>query len=662
MVNGDLGREESLRLFTLMLKMRRIEERATALYHQDDSPIVGRVYTGRGQEAISVGAASALGPRDVMAPLYRDLGALLVRGVSVREIFCQYMGRANSSTRGKDSGLHVGDPERGIVSMISNLAASLPVAVGAALKFWAEEEPRVVMTFFGDGASAHGSFHEGVNMAAARRLPVVFVLENNQWALSTPVHKHTALRHLADRARGYGIPGVRVDGNDVVAVYRAAKEAVERARRGEGPTLIEAVTMRMAGHSVTDPAHYVPAEMVEEWAARDPIEHFRHFLRRRGMLAEEEEARIEAQIEEEIEEAVAFALAQPLPKPESTLEGVFAPFTARATSPAGPERRLTYRAAIREALFEAMRRDGRVLVLGEDVEYGGVYGITKGMLETFGPRRVVDTPIAETAIVGAATGAALFGMRPVAEIQFADFIASAMDELVNMTAKYHYRTDWPVPLVIRAPAGAIIEPHGSTGPFHSQSPEAWFAHTPGLKVVVPATPYDAKGLLLAAIEDPNPVLFFEQKALYHRQGSVPEGYYTVPLGQAIVRREGSDLTIVAYGAMVVEALEAAAALAGEGIEAEVVDLRTLVPLDEETVLSSARKTGKVLVVHEANRTAGFGAEVAARIVERAFEWLDAPVLRLTSPDTPTPSAPPLATFWYPNARRIAAVARELAAY
>ncbi len=664
MVNGDLRKDDYLALFTLMLKMRRIEERATELYHQDRSPIVGRVYTGRGQEAIPVGAAYALEPQDVIAPLYRDLGALLVRGVTAREVFAQYMGRANSCTQGRDSGLHIGDPERGIVSMISNLAASVPVAVGVALAFWMNGEPRVAMTFFGDGATAHGSFHEGVNMAAARRLPVVFVLENNQWALSTPVHKHTALRELADRARGYGIPGVRVDGNDVLAVYQAAREAVERARRGDGPTLIEAVTMRMSGHSVTDPAHYVPPEMLAEWAERDPIERFRAFLREEGLLTDEEEARLVADIEAEVEDAVAFALNSPPPAPETALKDVFAPAPALAQPPP-PEtttRTLTYRAAIREALFEAMQADARVFVLGEDVEYGGVYGLTKGLLEAFGPRRVVDTPIAETAIVGAATGAALFGMRPVAEIQFADFIASAMDELVNMTAKYHYRTRWPVPLVIRAPAGAILEPHGSTGPFHSQSPEAWFAHAPGLKIVVPSTPYDAKGLLLAAIEDPNPVLFFEQKALYNERGPVPEGHYTVPLGQAAVRREGRDLSIVTYGATVVEALKAARALAEEGVEVEVVDLRTLVPLDEETVLASARKTGKVLVVHEANGTAGFGAEVVARVVAGAFEWLDAPVQRLTAPDTPTPAALPLATLWYPDAEKIAVAARDLAAY
>jgi len=668
-----LQKDDWLQLYTFMLKMRLIEERATELYHRPDSPIVGRVYTGRGQEAVSVGAAYALEPGDVIAPLYRDLGALLVRGVTAREVFCQYMGRANSSARGKDSGIHIGDPERGIISMISNLVASLPVATGVGLKFRMEGVPQVVMSFCGDGATAHGSFHEGVNFAAARRLPVVFVVENNQWALSTPVRKHTALERLADRALGYGIPGVQVDGNDVLAVYEAAREAVERARRGEGPTLIEAVTMRMEGHSITDPAHYVPREMLETWREKDPIARFRRFLMEQGVLDETADAQLRAEILAEIEDAVAFAEASSMLPPEAALEDVFAVSRPGSTDVALSSRPLSsttgnrsrvisYRAAIREALWEAMRADRRVFILGEDVEYGGVYGITKGFLEEFGPQRVIDTPIAEAAIVGAATGAALFGLRPVAEIQFADFIAPAMDVLVNMTAKYHYRTRWPVPLVIRTPAGRILEAHGSTGPFHSQTPEAWFAHAPGLKVVVPATPADAKGLLLAAIEDPNPVLFFEQKALYNLRGEVPEGYYTLPLGEAVVRRAGNDLSIIAYGAMVQEALQAAESLAAEGLEAEVVDLRTLVPLDREAVLATVRKTGKVLIVHEANRTAGFGAELAALITEAAFEWLDGPVVRVTAPDTPTPSATPMARFWYPDAARIAEAARELAAY
>lgn len=661
-----LVNDDWLNLYIFMRKMRMIEERANELYHRDDSPIVGRVYTGRGQEAISVGASYALDDDDVIAPLYRDLGALLVRGVTTRELFCQYMGRANSSNRGKDSGIHIGDRDRGIVSMISNLAASVPVAAGLGLMFALKDEPRVAMTFFGDGATAHGSFHEGINFAAAHRLPVVFILENNQWALSTPANRHNALDVLADRAAGYGIPGERVDGNDVLAVYDAACSAVQRARRGDGPTLIEAVTMRMEGHSTTDPAQYVPDEMYAAWEEEDPIARFRQFLVDQEVLDEERDANIEQKLRDEIEEAVEYAEASDVLPAEAAAEGVFAVNeTVSKSVPADAlhnAAELSYRGAIRDALRVALASDERVFLLGEDIEYGGVYGVTKDILDDFGPHRIVDTPIAETAIVGAATGAALFGMRPVAEIQFADFIAPAMDELVNMTAKYHYRTEWPVPLVIRTPAGAIIESHGSTGPFHSQSPEAWFVHTPGIKVVVPATAYDAKGLLLAAIEDPNPVLFLEQKALYNLREPVPDGYYTLPLGEAAVRREGRDLSIITYGAMVQESLDAADVLAGEGVDAEVVDLRTLVPLDREAVLATSRKTGKILVVHEANLSAGVGGEIAALIAQHAFEWLDGPVTRVAAPDTPTPSAKSLAEYWYPDATKIASAARKLAAY
>jgi len=322
----------------------------------------------------------------------------------------------------------------------------------------------------------------------------------------------------------------------------------------------------------------------------------------------------------------------------------------------------TYRTAIREALQQAMEMDERVFILGEDIEYGGVYGITKGFLEKFGPDRLIDTPIAEIAIVGAATGAALMGMRPVAEIQFADFIAPAMDQLVNMTAKYHYRTRIPVPLVIRAPAGAIVTNHGSTGPFHSQNPEAWFAQAPGLKVVIPATPYDAKGLLHAAIADPNPVIYLEQKGLYNLTGEVPKEYYTIPLGKARLARKGSDLSIITYGSMVPEAEQAAETVAKAGVEVEILDLRTLVPLDREAVLESIRKTGKVIIAHEATRTAGFGAELAALISEKAFGYLDAPIIRVTAPDAPVPSALPLVNYFLPNAEKIVRAIRELIAY
>lgn len=324
-------------------------------------------------------------------------------------------------------------------------------------------------------------------------------------------------------------------------------------------------------------------------------------------------------------------------------------------------RELTYRAAIREALMEAMEADEDVFVLGEDIEYQGVYGITRGFLDKFGPDRVIDTPLAETAIVGAAMGAALMGMRPVAEIQFADFMSAAMDQLVNMVAKYHYRTGTPVPLVIRAPAGAILSTHGSTGPFHSQNPEAWFAHTPGLKVVLPATAYDAKGLLHMAIADPNPVIFLEQKGLYNLKEHVPEKAYAIAFGQARLARNGDELSIITYGAMVPKALEAAEIVAGE-IDVEVLDLRTLVPLDKDAILTTVRKTGKVLIVHEATKTAGFGAELAALISEEAFEYLDGPITRVTAADTPVPSALPLAEFILPNTERIVAALRGLAAF
>ena len=324
-------------------------------------------------------------------------------------------------------------------------------------------------------------------------------------------------------------------------------------------------------------------------------------------------------------------------------------------------RERSYRAAIREALLEAMSADERVFLLGEDIEYAGVYGVTKGLVDKFGCDRVIDTPIAETAIVGGAMGAALMGLLPVVEIQFADFIAAAMDQLVNMVAKYHYRTRTPLPLVIRAPAGAILSTHGSTGPFHSQNPEAWFAHTPGLKVALPATPYDAKGLLLAAIADMNPVLFLEQKALYNEKGDVPEGIYTVPLGQARLAREGNDLSIITYGAMLSPALRAADLLDGE-VDVEVLDLRTIVPLDKEAVLTTARKTGKILIVHEATRTAGFGAELAALIAESAFEFLDGPIMRMTSPDAPVPAAPELAGYYLPDVNKIVTAVRRLSAY
>jgi 2-oxoisovalerate dehydrogenase E1 component len=665
----NLIEHDRRQLLHYMRLSRAIEDAAWNLANQ--SRLVGRLYTGHGQEAIPVGSAYALAAHDVIAPMYRDLGAHLVRGVEPWEIFAQYMGKRDSSNRGKDSGLHIGDMARGIVGMISVLPDSLPVAAGVALAFQLRGEPRVAMTWLGEGATSTGAFHEAVNLAAVMRLPLVVIVENNQWALSTPASREYGEARLVDRAIGYGIAGEAVDGNDVEAVYATARRAVDRARAGDGPTLIEAMTMRMRGHSIIDAAKYVPAEQIAEWTAKDPIQLQRERLIREGMWDAQSDSALEALVDAAVESAVAQAAAMDDPRPEDAYVGVFAVappvpdvpppqltlLTAADDTPA-PVRVLTYHAAIREALEIALREDERVFLLGEDIAtYGGVYKVTDGLLADFGAKRVIDTPISENAIIGAATGAALCGLRPVAEIQFADFLACAMDPLVNMAAAIHYRWGQSVPMVVRAPTGATW---ASAGPFHSQSPEAWFAHTPGIKVVMPATPADAKGLLLAAIDDPNPVLFLEQKYLYRRlEGEVPEGRYTVPLGKARVAREGTDLTVVAWGSLVQKSLEAADLVADEGIDPEIIDLRSIVPWDRAAVIESVERTGRVLVVYEAHWTAGFGAEVAATIAEMAFGALDAPVIRLAGLDTPVPAHPILEQEYLPDERKIAVAMRKL---
>ena len=594
----------------------------------------------------------------------------------------------------------------------------------------------VSMTWIGDGGTSTGAFHEGLNLAAVQRAPFVLIVENNQWAYSTPVSRQAPLRDFAERARAYGIASYIVDGNDVVAVWRTAREAVEQARRGEGPVLIESKTMRMTGHAQHDAAEYVPREMLEYWKARDPLSRYEKYLSQHELWNEKDKTAIDERIESELAADLEFAENSPFPPPELAEEGVYCegchtveaewrrakeelmppkssvkpewtissfgavqvagedPMSSMIVPTIRPSGRirpssqnlrsrrkrmartkcrpvrlagrgdsmpqLTYLDAIRQALLEEMDRDPAVLLIGEDIGvYGGAFKATAGLLERFGWERVIDTPISETAIVGAAVGMSYLGLRPVAEMQFIDFIACAFNQITNFVAKSHYRWGAPVPIVIRGPAGGGV--HGSA--FHSANPEMYFVHTPGLKVVYPATPYDAKGLLKSAIRDNNPVLFFEHKFLYRRiKEEVPEGDYTVPIGQAIVRRPGRDLTIVTYAAMVHASLDAAAQLAREGIEAEVVDLRTLLPLDRETIIESVRRTSKLLVVHEDTRTGGIAGEIAAVVTDSAFEDLDGPVRRVTSLDTPVPFSPPLEEHFLPNAERIAAAARDLARY
>src|SRR5215210_6030596 len=654
---AGLDREDLLAVYRNMLITRGIEERGHILYKQGKIP--GSFYTGRGNEAAAVGVATAMGSEDVGTPLHRDMGVHVTRGVEPWRILAQYMGRSDGPTKGRDGNVHMADANLGLLAMVSHLPAMLPVAVGCALAFRIRGEKRVAVGWFGEGASARGDAHEAMNLAGVRKLPTVFVCDNNQWAYSTPTYLEYATEHVADRAEAYGFEGVVVDGNDVLAVYREAKRAIEKAREGGGPTLLECLTLRMEGHAVHDDAFYVPKDMFERWAANDPIERFRSWLRSHADLTEEQEDEIRGR--EEAAERVAaarggVAAARSVHVDAGCLRLARGP---RHTPPQVMAER-TYLQAISDGLRQEMQRDKRVFVIGEDVGvYGGAFKVTLGFQEEFGPWRVIDAPLSETAIVGGCTGAAMMGMRPVAEMQFADFISCAWDHLVTVAAKQRWRAGTPVPITGRLPSGGGF----SGGPFHSQNPESSFAHIPGLKVIGPATPEDAKGLLATAIQDPNPCLYFEHKHLYRRlKADVPDERYETPFGKARIHREGDDVSVITWGAMVHTADEAAQQLEGDGISVEIVDLRTLIPWDKQAVLESVSKTSKVIVLHEDTHTGGFGGEIAATIAEEAFESLDAPLKRITAPDTPVPFSPVLEKAYIPQVEDVAEGIKELAEY
>jgi len=539
----------------------------------------------------------------------------------------------------------------------------LPVADGLALAAQLQGTQQVAAAFVGDGGTSEGDFHEAVNLAAVWKLPVLFVVENNLYGLSTPVSEQYACRDLADRGPGYGIPGVIADGNDVLAVREAVAAAAERARAGLGPTLLELKTFRMRGHEEASGTAYVPPALVQEWAARDPIRRFESFLEERGLLAADERAAVRARLAARVDAAVEQALAAPEPVSTAAAEvqDVFAPSRLRVTVPPsdGPAPEMRYVDAIRDALGHALRRNPRAILMGQDIaEYGGVFKATEGLATEHGRARVRNTPIVESAALGTALGLALQGFVPMVEMQFGDFITCGFNQIVNNLAKNHYRWGAPAGVVIRAPIGGGT----GAGPFHSQNVESWFTHVAGLKVVAPATPYDAKGLLLAAFEDGNPVLYLEHKALYRSlKEPVPAGYYTLPFGEARVVRPGRDATVVTYGAPVHWAVEAARTLAAEDREVEILDLRTLIPWDVAAVLSSVKRTGRLLVLHEAPLTGGFGAEIAATVGRLGFEWLDAPIARLGGLDIPVPFSRALEELYSPRSRLLPAL-RELLAY
>jgi 2-oxoisovalerate dehydrogenase E1 component len=650
----DVERLESL--YTTMVKIRRFDEKTTELFVQ--GLVKGTAHSYVGEEAVAAAACANLRADDYIVGTHRGHGHCIAKGARVDRMMAELFGRVDGYCRGLGGSMHIAALDLNILGCNGIVAAGLPIGNGAALAARLRKTDRVVIAFFGDGASSQGVVHESLNLAAVWKLPIIFLCENNQYALSTSSKRTIAGESIAARAAAYAIPGVRVDGNDALAVYEAVRTAVVRARAGEGPTLVEALTYRWGGHSMrANLPDYRTKDEEREWMERDPIARLRAELERGGASVMRLKD-LEESVEVEMDRAVAFATASAEPTVDVMESSVYAPHqpATEPTERGGPER--TMAEAINEALHAEMSRDERVFVMGEDVSLiGGIFGVTRGLRDKFGEDRVRDTPISEAGFLGAGVGAAIAGMRPIVEIQIWDFIAVAMDQVVNQAAKFRYMLGGgpTVPLVIRGPQGGGIRLAAQ----HSQCLEAWFAHVPGLVVVAPSTPYDAKGLLISAIRDDNPVIFLEHKALYAAKGPVPAEPYAIPLGRADVKREGTDVTVVATQAMVARALAAAVDLEKDGISVEVIDPRTLVPLDEATILASVRKTHRLVVAHEAVKRSGFGAELAAIVAEKAIDDLDAPVLRVGARAVPMPYNDVLERATIPTQADIAEAIRSL---
>ena len=656
--NVTVGAETLQELYVTMRRIRAFEEKTADLFQE--GVVKGTAHSYKGEEAIAAGVCAALRDDDIIASYHRGHGHCIAKGARIDRMMAELMGRQTGYCQGLGGSMHIADMELNIMGANGIVGAAMPLATGAGLAAKLQGTDKVAVAFFGDGASNQGVFHESLNLAAVWKLPVIFVCENNQYALSTSYRNTTAVSQVSNRAASYEIPGITVDGNDGVEVYLVLREAVDRARAGEGPTLIEAMTYRHGQHSLRvnlrDPR---PEDELESWLNRDPIDRMEERLTSEGGFSAETFDETTQAVEAELETAVTYGRESPEPPLNVMLESVYAPHAAHTEPGPETERMLSYPEALNEALDQEMLRDDRVFLMGEDVgATGGIFGVSKNLMERYGPERVRDTPISEASFVGCGVGAAIAGMRPVVEIQIFDFVALTMDMLVNQAAKFRFMLGGKpsVPLVVRGPQGGGIRLAAQ----HSQSLEAWFTHVPGLVVAAPSTPYDAKGLLVAAIRDDNPVVFLEQKLLYlGGNGPVPEELYAIPLGKADIKRAGTDVTVVATSAMVPRALSAATVLERDGISVEVVDPRTLQPLDEETILASVRKTNRLLIVHEAWVRGGFGAEVAAMVVDKAFDYLDAPVARLGAPHTPMPYNDRLELEVIPSQERIVDAIRAL---
>lgn len=642
----DYSNEKLIKLYIALLTPRIIEQKMINLIRQGK---ISKWFSGIGQEAISAGSAYALAGDEFILTMHRNLGVFSVKNVPLNRLFSQFQGKAKGYTKGRDRSFHFGTIEHHIIGMISHLGPQFGVADGIALWSKIHNEKKVTLVFSGEGGTSEGDFHEAVNVAAVWQLPVIFLVENNGYGLSTPTSEQFKCKSLADKAAGYGIEAQTIDGNNVLEVYSTVKKIAEEIRTNPHPYLLIADTFRMNGHEEASGTKYIPKELFSEWARKDPIINYERFLIDEGVITAGMVGSFNEKIRNEVDTEWEKAAGEDEIEAGTLKEvrDVYAPFTQEIKSPVSDKKsEKRFVDAVSEALYQCMEKYKNLIFMGQDIaEYGGVFKVTVGFVNKFGKERVRNTPLCESAIIGAGLGYSICGGKAVVEMQFADFISSGFTQVINNLAKIHYRWGQNADVVIRMPTGAGV----SAGPFHSQSNETWFTHTPGLKVVYPATPYDAKGLLNAAIEDPNPVMFFEHKALYRSvRGEVPDDFYTVEIGRANLIKEGGGLSIITYGMGVHWALEVLKEF--PEISADLIDLRTLMPWDKETVKKSVKKTGKVIILHEDCETGGFGGEISAWISENCFENLDAPVFRCGSLDTPVPFAKKLEENFLPSAR------------
>ena len=655
---SSLSKDKLSEIYISMKTQRILEDRLLKMYK--GGQLSGAVYPGIGQEASMAGIGAGMGPKDIFGGTHRDLGVQMMRGVSLKEIALNFYGKKEGPSKGRDGNSHFGIVDKGTLMVASPLPDSGPVAVGWALASKQDQSGIVAVANCGEGATATGAWHEAINMAAVLNLPIVFTVQNNQYAYSTPNEVEFASTNVSDRASGYGIPSYIIDGNDIYSVMDAVHEACENARNGGGPTLLELVTFRHHGHAGHDPADYVNDEVRNYWMKRDPLLRFEESLVEEGFFEKEDFISLQEEIEILVKETLDWAKDEPDPEPSEEEGDIFLLRTSPVMSTNEEKlETMNFIESITNAMDEAMFDNEDIFIMGEDIGgFGGAFKATQGLYEKYGGDRVIDTPISEAGFVGAAVGSALAGKIPIVELQFFDFVYPALDQLTTEAAKYNWKSGKSVPMVVRGPTGAGTR----SGPFHSISPESLLAHHPGLKVVAPSNPYDAKGLLIASIYDPNPVMFLEHKKLYRKpelKMDVPKGLYEIELGSAKVLREGSDITVVSWSGMIHVVQEAAEVLNQEGVSVEIIDLRSIVPLDTETILSSVEKTSNLCIVQEDVPFSSIASEISSLVAERGFWNLDNPIKKVTPPNTHIPFAPILEDAFIPSVDKVVKVIREL---